>query len=157
MGRWPDVAGEVPVADVVVCNHVFYNAPDLGPFVDALTRHARQRVVVELTPRHPTSDLNPLWLRFHGLVRPTEPTAADAAAVVHETVGVEPSREDWTEPPGGSLPRDQMVAWIRRRLCLPTSRDPEVDAVIAGDLIERDGRVNFGPRPVVTLWWPGQA
>ncbi len=157
IGRWPDVAGEAPVVDVVVCNHVFYNAPDLGPFVLGLTRHARRRVVVELTPRHPTSDMNPLWLRFHGLVRPTEPTADDAAAVVQEVTGAEPSREDWTEPPGGSLPRDQMVAWIRRRLCLPSDRDPEVEDAIAGDLVERDGRVNFGPRPVVTLWWPGSA
>jgi hypothetical protein len=157
LGRWPDVAGEVPVADVVVCNHVFYNAPDLAPFVRALTDHAKRRVVVELTPRHPTSDLNPLWLRFHGLVRPTEPTAGDAAAVVKDATGAPPSRDDWTEPPGGSLPREQMVAWIRRRLCLPASMDPEVEAAIAGDLVERDGRVTFGPRPVVTLWWPGQA
>jgi hypothetical protein len=23
--------------------------------------------------------------------------------------------------------------------------------------VEQDGRVSFGPRPLVTLWWPGAA
>ncbi len=158
LGRWPDDAAErTPVADVVVCNHVFYNVQRLDVFVDALTAHARRRVVVELTPSHPTSDLNPLWLRFHGLVRPTGPTADDAEAVIRETLGIEPRREDWTAPPAGSLPRAQMVAWIRRRLCLPADRDADVEAAIADRLTERDGRVTTGPRPVVTLWWDGSA
>ncbi len=156
-GEWPDVALQAPVCDVVVCNHVFYNAPDLDEFVRALTARARVRVVVELTPDHPTSDMNPLWLRFHGLVRPTEPAADDAMDVIRETLGVEPSRADWTAPPGGSLPREAMVAWIRRRLCLPADRDAEVEEAIAGGLDDHDGIVNFGSRQVVTLWWPGGA
>jgi SAM-dependent methyltransferase len=156
-GRWPDVAPEAPVVDVVLCAHVFYNAPDLDRFVRALTDHARRRVVVELTPEHPASDLNPLWLRFHGLVRPTVPTAADAADVVESVTGSAPERVDWTAPAGGSLPREAMVAWIRRRLCLPREREPEVEEAIAPSLIERDGRVHFGPRDAVTLWWPGSA
>jgi SAM-dependent methyltransferase len=156
-GRWPDAAGDAPVADVVVCSHVFYNAPDLDAFVRALTDHARRRVVVELTPQHPAADMNPLWLRFHGLERPTGPTADDAVDVVRETVGVEPGREDRTAPAGGSLPREAMVAWIRRRLCLTADRDPEVEAAIADSLVDRDGSVTFGPRGVVTLWWPGAA
>jgi hypothetical protein len=40
-GRWPDVAGEVPVADVVVCHHVAYNVPDLASFAVALTPATR--------------------------------------------------------------------------------------------------------------------
>jgi SAM-dependent methyltransferase len=155
LGRWPDAVARTPVADVVVCNHVFYNVPQLDAFVAALTAHARRRVVVELTPNHPTSDLNPLWLRFHGLARPTGPTAEDAAAVIHEALGIEPHREDWTAPPAGSLPRAQMVAWIRRRLCLSAERDPDVEDAIADRLVEREGRVTTGPRPVVTLWWDG--
>ena len=110
-----------------------------------------------MTPEHPTSDMNPLWLRFHGLVRPTEPTAADAEDVIREVTGSAPGREDWTAPAGGSLPREQMVAWIRRRLCLPADRDPEVEAAIADRLADVDGRVNFGSRNVVTLLWPGAA
>src|SRR5262249_23979244 len=44
-GRWPDVAGQVPEADVVTCHHVAYNVSDLEPFVTALTEHARRLVV----------------------------------------------------------------------------------------------------------------
>src|SRR5438309_2668922 len=69
-GRWPDVADRVPVADVVVCHHVLYNVMELRPFVEALSEHARVRVVVEMTEHHPVEPMNPLWLRFHGLERP---------------------------------------------------------------------------------------
>ena len=80
-GRWPDVAGRTPVADVAVCAHVVFNVPDLPEFFAALTAHARRRVVVELPERHPTSWLNPLWEHFHGLRRPATPTYADAVAI----------------------------------------------------------------------------
>src|SRR6266508_2384534 len=70
-GRWPEVAGRVDPADVVVCHHVLYNVADLAPFAGALTDHARRRVVVELTDRHPLVGLAPLWRRFHGLERPS--------------------------------------------------------------------------------------
>src|SRR5437867_4397134 len=79
-GLWPDVAPQVGPVDVVVCHHVLYNVADLVPFAAALTAHARHRVVVEITGDHPQARLNPLWLRFHGNVRPTRPTADDAVA-----------------------------------------------------------------------------
>jgi hypothetical protein len=155
-GRWPDVAPRVGPADVVVCNHVFYNAPDLGPFVEALTAHARSRVVVELTRDHPASNMNGLWMRFHNLSRPDEPTVDDAMAVVEEATGVSPTRDDWTaEPSGGFARKGDLVAWIRRRLCLPADRDPEVAEALAPDVVEHDGLYTFGSRDVVTLWWPG--
>src|SRR5215472_11621588 len=75
-GRWPDVAPRVPPADVVTCHHVLYNVPDIGPFLVALTDHARRRVVAEVTMTHPLAPLGPLWLTFHDLVRPVRPTAA---------------------------------------------------------------------------------
>ena len=34
-GRWPEVAATTPRADLVVCHHVAYNVPDIGPFLDA--------------------------------------------------------------------------------------------------------------------------
>ena len=81
-GRWPDVADQVGDADVVTCHHVTYNVADLEPFVAALTRRARRRVVVEMTARHPLAALNQLWERFHGLRRPEGPTAADLLAIL---------------------------------------------------------------------------
>lgn len=81
-GRGPEIASQVEMADLVVCHHVLYDVPDLVPFLDALTRHARQRVVVEISPAHPTAWLTPLWRHFWGLERPTEPTAADVVTVL---------------------------------------------------------------------------
>src|SRR6266536_5891238 len=82
-GRWPDVAGEVGPADVVVCHDVLYNVQDLGPFALALTGDARGGGVAQLTERHPLAPLAPLWRRFHGLDRPQGPTAGDAVAALH--------------------------------------------------------------------------
>ncbi len=149
-GSWPEVAGKVEPADVVVCAHVFYNVPDLEPFVTALTRKARRRVVVELTAAHPQASLNPLWHRFHGLDRPRDPTADDALAVLVE-LGLEVGVERW-EAPGRweTAPREELVAFARQRLCLPPERDPEVAAALDKDFVS-------GPRQLVTLWWPGTA
>jgi SAM-dependent methyltransferase len=156
-GRWPDVAPDVEPADVAVCGHVFYNVRDLPPFVAALTDHARLRVVVELTDRHPWAWMNDLWLRFHHLERPSRPTADDAQAVVRE-LGLAPGREDRVDDGGGGFTRrEDAVALVRRRLCLPPDRDPEVVDALGDRLAERDGLWSAGParHRVVTLWWDG--
>ncbi|HXT36148.1 MAG TPA: methyltransferase domain-containing protein [Chloroflexota bacterium] len=154
-GAWPAVADQTPVADLVVCHNVAYNVPDLAPFVLALTSHARRRVVLELTAEHPMSVLNDLWMRFHGLARPTAPTASDAAAVLVE-VGLAPERADWPAPAiswSGPNARAELVAWVRRRLCLPAARDPEIEEALGARIIGADGAVSLPLRPVVTLWW----
>lgn len=127
-GVWPDVAGQAPIADVVVAHHVAYNAPELGPFAVALTERARHRVVVELSDRHPMSWLTPLWRRFWELDRPDGPRAADALAVLSE-VGIDAHREDWTDHSRRGLqvltPRER-VDYVRSRLCLTPARDAEI-------------------------------
>ncbi|MBW3546661.1 MAG: class I SAM-dependent methyltransferase [Actinobacteria bacterium] len=149
-GAWPDVAGQAPVVDVVVCHNVFYNVSDLRPFVQRLSEHARKRVVVQLTQHHPLSWLNPLWKELHEIDRPHGPTADDAAAVVREA-GFDPVVQHWTGPMRAGRTADELVAFVRQRLCLGSERDPEVRMLI--------GR--YPPpvrRPTVTLWWssPGQ-
>jgi hypothetical protein len=147
-GRWPDVAVEVPAHDVVVCHHVLYNVPDLVPFLEALTAHARRRVVVEITARHPVADLNPLWERFHGLARPERPTADDVLAVMRE-LGIEPAVSRWETAPNGELSAEEQVALTRRRLCLPPEREAEVAAALR--------EIGEPPRRRVTLSWRGIA
>ena len=155
-GRWPDVASETPPADVAVCGHVAYNAPDLGPFVRALSAHARRRVVLELTDRHPWSWMNDLWLRFHGLARPERPTADDAEALCL-ALGFDVHRDQRTDTEEGSgfERRDDAVALVRRRLCLPPTRDDEVAYALGARLSEHDGLWSSGPpeQLVITLWW----
>jgi len=143
-GRWPDVAADVPPADVVVCHHVAYNVPDLDRFATALTGHARRRVVMELTAAHPWVPIGPLWRRVHGQDRPAGPTAELARAVLAEA-GL-PVREERTAVPARPLPEPLRVAAARRRLCLPADRDPEVARLLAAE-------GEPPPRELVTLWW----
>jgi len=157
LGKWPDVAADAPVADVTVCHHVVYNAPDLPAFARALTEHARRRVVVEMTAGHPLSRLAPLWRRFHGIERPTRPTAMDAVVVLREA-GLDVEWQPWNEPrPGGFQRKDDIAAWVRRQLCLPVDRTDEVAEAIDPWIVERDDLFSFEDQPVVTIWWNGSA
>ena len=145
-GRWPEIASEAGAADVVVCHHVLYNVSQLSPFVGALTAAARRRVVAEITASHPQLALNELWLHFHGLERPTRPTFSDALAVLEE-MGLDVKIERWQRRRAPhSVDRAKLVAFVRRRLCLPADKDPEVDALLAEDHVTR-------PMDLVTLWW----
>ena len=148
-GLWQDVARAVPTADVVVCHHVVYNVADLRGFAAALSSHARRRVVVELTARHPVVSSNPLWKHFWGIDRPEGPKAEDAVAVLAEA-GIEPGMERETRPPARSGGPDAWAAFTTRRLCLPPERQPEVEEAMA--------RWPEPPeREYVTLWWDGGA
>jgi SAM-dependent methyltransferase len=159
-GSWPGVSDRAPLADVVVCGHVLYNVPDLGPFVRALDAHARVRVVVELTERHPLVWLNDLWERFHGVRFPDGPTADDAVDALRGS-GIAPSREQRTDmtASGGFARRQDAVHLVRKRLCLPAGRDAEIAAALGERLREHDGLWSAGPaeQVVVTLWWDTQA
>ena len=144
-GSWPEVAAEVPAADVVVCHNVLYNVTDIAPFVTALDAHARRRVVIEITPKHPQDRRRMLWRHFWNLERPHEPTATTAVEAIAEA-GLDPVVEE------SLLPEDPRAARRRefegpqwcRNLCLPPEREPEVIALLAD--------VPF-PRERVTIWW----
>lgn len=154
VGKWPEVAPEVEPADVVCCHHVLFNAPDLRPFAEALHRHARRRVVCELTERHPLEPMNPLWLRFHNLRRPAGPSAHDAAAALR-SLGYEVTLEVRDAGPLHHYESlEEMVTFHRKRLCLPASRDAEVAAALVALGVDPADPVALGAgRPLVTLWW----
>jgi len=158
-GRWPDVADDVGPADVVTCHHVLYNVADLEPFVRELTSHARRRVVVEITARHPLAWLNPLWQRFHGYPRPDAPTAGDAVAII-EALGLAPSHLAWSRP--GETEHeslDELVEVVRRRLCVQPSRAGEVAEALGELGIEAGSQIGpgSGGTDLVTIWWTGAA
>jgi SAM-dependent methyltransferase len=158
-GAWPEVAGQVRPADVVLCHHVIYNVPDLGPFVAALTGHARRLVVVETAQRHPLTELNELWRRFHGIERPDGPTADDAVAALVE-LGITPHVEHWHRPRSADhADFDTLVDVTRRRLCLPQARAGEVAAALRDLGHGRGGVPDLGSSgdAVTTLTWPGGA
>ena len=144
-GSWPEVAGEVPVADVVVCHNVLYNVTDVPSFVAALDTHARRRVVIEITPKHPQDRRRMLWRHFWNLERPHEPTAATAVEAITET-GLNPVAEEslLPEDPRAAVRREFEAPQWCRNLCLPPEREPEVAELVAD--------VPF-PRERVTIWW----
>ncbi len=145
-GSWPESSAEAPLVDVVICANVFYNAASLTPFALALGRHAGTRVVAELTARHPQVALNDLWRHFHGLDRPEGPSCEDALAVLVEA-GIDAHLERWKRtPPNRSRTRQELVAFVRRRLCLSEERDGEIDELLGE-------RAVLQPGDMATLWW----
>ena len=150
-GQWPRTAHEVGTVDVALCANVAYNVADLSNFLAALTHAARHRVVLELSASHPQSPLSPLWQHFWGFNRPDRPRADDAIAVVREVIGVAPGVQRWQRRSSFIKERGPDTArWVRQRLCLPPSREPEVATLLGrmGDL---------APPEAVTLWWSGGA
>lgn len=150
-GRWPDVAPDVPPADVVVCHHVLYNVSDIEAFLLALTDHARLAVVVEIPTRHPQSAWSEAWRHFWGIERPSGPTDVDLVAVLR-TLGLDAEVWHSPRPPLARLMDDPaaLVVSSRRRLCLGAERDPELTAWLAE-------HPPHWTDTVVTLRWPGSA
>lgn len=150
-GRWPDVADECPVADVVVCHHVAYNVADIEPFVRALTDHARLAVVVVLPIRHPQSAWTHAWKHFWNLDRPDGPSDRDFGAVLAE-LGIDAERYEMPRPPLAAFTADpsSRVPSALRRLCLDGDRSDELAEYL--DAHEPDW-----PTVNAIYRWPGAA
>lgn len=158
-GNWPDVAAEAGNADVVTCHHVAYNVPEIEPFLAALTAAARREVVLETTAAHPLVSLNQLWLRFHGLVRPTGPTADDLLAIL-AAMGIQARSKRWRRPGGPDYESfAELTDVTRRRLCLPPERADEVAEALIESGIHPEHPVDLGSsgREVATVWWDAAA
>lgn len=157
-GRWPAAAAQVGGVDVVLSTHVLYDVQDPGPFVSAMHRSARRRVVLEVSAAHPWAGLGPLYQRFHGIDRPAGPTAEDLVAVVAEVLGVQPERERWTRP--GSI-HDDVRAYAdqtARMLCLAPTEGllAELGAILSAEgTLLPDGRIRTPDSPQATIWWDG--
>jgi SAM-dependent methyltransferase len=159
LGTWPEVAARAGTADVTLCHHVLYNVANPLPFLNALTVSTRRLIVAELTARHPLTALNDLWLRFHGLQRPTAPTAADLVEIL-EAMGMEPGHQVWRRPGGRDYASfGELVDVTRRRLCLPPQRAGEVRQALVESGVDPDHPVDLGTsgREVVSVWWNGTA
>jgi 2-polyprenyl-3-methyl-5-hydroxy-6-metoxy-1,4-benzoquinol methylase len=148
LGSWPDVAGEVPPADVAVCHHAIYREEQIEDFLLAMTSHARHRVVIEVSEHSPLAALNPLWMSFHGVERP-DWLVPDTLQAVLEQMGCVVQREDIVLPPAVQEVTPQTVAFARRRLYVGPERDPEIEDFLR----TREPQEHR----VAALWWAGQA
>ena len=155
-GRWPDVAGEVPGADVVMSANVVYDVPGIGPFVAALDATARRGVVIEMTERHPRVLAAPLFRAVHGVDRPDGPSVDDLVEVIVEELCVRPDVECWERPATMWFENwDEILAFYGRRVTLPIARRPELRPLLEPQVTEEDGRLYVGDRKGrhCTLWW----
>lgn len=149
-GRWPDVAVDTPVADVVTCHHVAYNVAEIEPFIVSLTAHARLAVVLVLPVAHPMSCWSPAWQHFWGLERPTGPTSDDFIAVL-DGLGIASERWEMPVPEHSSGDCDPVkrVQSAARLLCLGHDRLAEL-----GVYLEQHGPPQVEAHTVVR--WAGE-
>ncbi len=147
LGDWPEIAPDVPIADVAVAHHVIYNVSDLATFARVTTAHARKRVVLESSRHHPLSNLADLWLHFWGLTRPSGPTAQDALEVIREA-GFDARVTYFADAPRQRVSVEKQVEFTRIRLCLPESKDVEIREILASRVEQ--------PRELAAIWWETQ-
>ena len=144
-GFWPAISDQVPVADVVTVHHVVYNVGDIEPFLKAVDKHARLRVVIELPLVHPMTSASAGWKHFWNLIRPTSPNADDLVTVLNE-MGIKAQLEKFSADfPLEQSPED-IAERTRVRLCLPPSRLDEVKSF----LIDHPFATK---RDLAVIWW----
>jgi hypothetical protein len=78
--------------------------------------------------------------------RPEGPDCEDALAVLIEA-GIEAHLERWKRtPPDRSATRPELVAFVRRRLCLTEDRNSEINELLGE-------RAVLQPGDMAMLWW----
>lgn len=137
--RWPSL--DLQSASVVVCANVLYNVPAPVAFLRALIDSASHAVVVEVTERHPHFGVNPLWLRFHGYRRPTQPSA-EAVGAMLRLLGYEPQVARW-ERRAADPDDPEEVGRLARRACIPEERWEEVGAYLRAEPLQPTGVMAF--------------
>ena len=145
LGDWPEVSPQTPQADVVTCHHVAYNVAEIEPFLAALDSHATKRVVIELPQQHPLSTMRNAWKQFWNLERPVNPTPQDLIEVLKQ-MGIEASLELWQGPKLRPLDIEYDIRFLRIRLCLDSTRDPEIREFLAA-------QEPMESRALATIWW----
>lgn len=144
-GFWPEVATEVPTADVATAHHVVYNVSLIEDFLFSMNAHASKRVILEMPQRHPLANASGLWKHFWKLERPEDPTPYDLLNVL-EDLGFDAKVEFWQGEMRQESDLEQLAHYSRIRLCLPLSREHEV----------LDFLRNHPPSPtrnLATIWW----
>lgn len=155
IGAFPDVA-DLPRVDVAMAANVVYDVADIQPFLQGMHDMADGWVVLELTERHPWTEMGRYFRSIHDLDRPTGPTARDLVRVIDEVFGIEPRVREWSRPPGLYFENwDEVLAYYGKRLAVPDHRRRELTPLLEHDLVHRDGRWWAEEiRGFATVWWP---
>ena len=150
----------VEQAEIVLCSHVVYAVPDIGPFVRKLEDSAARRVLVVLYQAPPQSQTYPLWGRVHGTPRLPLPSLPEFQEVLAE-MGISPSVSPLPgQPSRGFDSLEDAVDQLTRRLYVAAGSPQagRLEAVLAEVLEEREGVYQFKDAqpliPTVVAWEP---
>jgi SAM-dependent methyltransferase len=160
-GTWP--ATTVPDSDIVFAAHVLYAVRDIAPFVLAMDAAARERCVLLLGARHPTSPMLPLWQAYHGEARLPLPAAYECIAVLAQLGICADVTVLAAVAPMSALTRSDAIDDVCYRLRLPWDAEHRaaVGALIDAQwLLQADGSLVSPvavPPQVVMTWVPTAA
>ena len=155
---WEDA--QTQPADIVLCSHVLYTARRIDEFVEKLTAHAKERVLVILHWDPPQHRAYRLWPDVHGETRLPLPAAPQLLQVLDE-MGIEYNVEDLPTPDfhGFDSPDE---AWQQTRgilfLTKGSKKDNLLRKVIPNHLEQRNDQlylIDSQPmRPTLITWPP---
>ena len=134
--RWEEA--EVPPRDIVLCVHVLYTVREIDDFLRKLEAHARERVLVVISPDWPAYRMSaPFWGRVHGEERLRLPGLRELLEVLVE-MGVYPDVEMLpSQGPRGFASREEALESMRGRLFLsPGSPTEKLLEEALDDLLE---------------------
>ncbi len=161
-GRWPPddpatvaAVGPLPGADVVLIAHVSYDVEAIVPFLDALERAARRRVVALLMDRQPSSLANPAWPIVHDEERIPLPALNELVPLVRAR-GRDPEVRMLAREPRRFVDLDDLRAFLLRQLWIaPDGPKRAAFEAVLHDLAEKepDGgwRLRGQPTPALGL------
>jgi SAM-dependent methyltransferase len=161
-GTWPEAAGQMPPADIVISAHVLYAIEDIVPFLRALDGHARRLCFLYLMAWQQWFDLLGLWEALHSERRRPQPTYIDAVNVLHQLGCYANVEVAWMET---ARLFDRVEDAVERFAeSLAVGDDPERRRRLHRALAERlepleDGGFALPERryPLATVWWEAGA
>ncbi len=154
---WEDA--QTDPADIVLCSHVIYTVRHIDKFIEKLTAHATERVLVILHWDPPQHRAYRLWPDVHGEERIPLPAAPQLLEVLDE-MHVSYNVEDLPTPEfhGFQSPDE---AWRQTRgmlfLTEGSKKDRRLREVIPNHLEQRDGQLflkHSKPMRPILITWP---
>ena len=160
--RWPSVPPQSAWgldADVALAAHVIYDIRAIGPFLDAMERHARRLCVIVVAEQGRGANVAPLFEAVHGEPQRTLPALREVVALLGalgRPCEVRLARREGVEP---VLEREEAYEVARRLLWLrPGSpKDARMRALMEEWWGTAEGIALPGARRVVGVvsWRPG--
>lgn len=153
--RWP--TSENIQADTALISQVGYDIEEIGPFLDAM-ENAAGRCVAVMFDRQPTSAIDQIWPRVHGVARAQLPALREFLVLLLSRGKLFELRMLEGHPQAYDSP-ERILNFARRQTWVRpgSEKDQKLQAVIGERLTERNGRfaLNWEPLRTAIVTWAG--